>query len=1057
MNTLFLFEARRITRHWPAYLISLVLIFLGIFCGSQFNLSAGKGIYLNSAYTIGFMTGMLSLSIIFFAVIYAVQMLFKDQDSRFDQVLFSFPLTESTYLNGKFGSYFFQTALSFVFLIIGFITGQMTRSGSEMQPGFNLVYYLYPLLIFGILNSFLVCSFLFFISFTSKKKLMTVAGGLLLYVLYMVVLIFSRSPFMAGSLPQSPEAQQISALLDPFGLSSYFFEAGKFSVDQKNTLLVPFTGYLLWNRILFILISGVFLFLTHRMFSFSNASKHGKQKKAEGILPERAKTFNINPVISSQFFGRTASFKSALSYAKVDLIYLFKGIVIPAVVILLLFAVGMEMYAEIEKGIRLPQKYAGSGLMATTISENFHLFGLLISAYFISDLYWRSNSSGFSMIENSTFLSKSRLAGHFLSISVLIFFFTLVLIMEGIIFQAVYDYLHIDWNAYLGIFLFNTFPVILFSGFILLVNDRIRNKFIALGISVLAVFMLAGPVSGKLIPCPLFRIFSDFKGTYSDFNGYGVYAAAFAKRLLFGIGIIVFLWSLNQWLKTRKFNTLSLLFTALLLISGAWTGMSFMKGYIPENKEENMASSVQYEKKFAPYEELPQPEITNVTTEIQLYPSRNSYQITGRYTLANLSGKPISRILINFNPDLETESAFLKTESEAIKITGSSPEIILKHPLQPGSTASLNFKLNYHWYAVNGHQSFNAVIENGSFMRISRYYPLIGYQKDYEIQDEHLRKKNNLGKLAPLKKPEAPEVFKNDFIDLDMTVSTEAGQTAIGTGDLVKKWNHSGRSYFRYQANRIPFRFAVSSAFYRIKTIQYKGIAINLFYHKKHFENADHLLNNAKLTLEYCIHNFGKYPFKTVNFAEISSFTKGFAATAYPSAVFMPEDMVFHANIHADKEQDVINELAGHELSHLWWGNSQINPDNREGAVMLTETLAMYTEMMLYKKMHGRKKMKERLEVHQQIYDNEKGLSEDLPIYRATADTPHISYSKGAVAMVKLSELIGEDKVNAALKNFLQSSQYPKKPSSQDLLNEFYKVSPDAVTKKKMDTLFKTI
>lgn len=64
----------------------------------------------------------------------------------------------------------------------------------------------------------------------------------------------------------------------------------------------------------------------------------------------------------------------------------------------------------------------------------------------------------------------------------------------------------------------------------------------------------------------------------------------------------------------------------------------------------------------------------------------------------------------------------------------------------------------------------------------------------------------------------------------------------------------------------------------------------------------------------------------------------------------MPEDMVFHANIHADKKQDIINELAGHELSHLWWGNSLINPDEREGAVMLTETLAMYTEMMLYKK-----------------------------------------------------------------------------------------------------------
>lgn len=70
--------------------------------------------------------------------------------------------------------------------------------------------------------------------------------------------------------------------------------------------------------------------------------------------------------------------------------------------------------------------------------------------------------------------------------------------------------------------------------------------------------------------------------------------------------------------------------------------------------------------------------------------------------------------------------------------------------------------------------------------------------------------------------------------------------------------------------------------------------------------------------------------------------------------------------------------------------------------------------------------MMERIQVHQQIYDNEKGLSENIPIYKATGDVPHISYSKGAVAMVKLSDLIGEGKVNAALKNFLRNQAYPK-------------------------------
>ncbi|MGL6125560.1 MAG: aminopeptidase, partial [Chryseobacterium artocarpi] len=248
MNAIFSFEARRNTKHWLMYLIALILVFLGIFCGNQFNLSVGEGIYLNSPYTIGFMTGMLSLSIIFFATIYALQILFKEQDSKFDTVLFSYPLSKHTYLKGKFGIYFLQTFLSFVFLMLGFIIGQNLRNGSEIQTGFNSIHYLYPLCIFGFMNTFLVCSFLFLLSFTRRKKLLVVIGGLLLYVLYMIILLFSNSPFMAGSIPQPLETQQISAILDPFGLSSYFMEARSLTAKQKNTQIVPITGYLLFNR-----------------------------------------------------------------------------------------------------------------------------------------------------------------------------------------------------------------------------------------------------------------------------------------------------------------------------------------------------------------------------------------------------------------------------------------------------------------------------------------------------------------------------------------------------------------------------------------------------------------------------------------------------------------------------------------------------------------------------------------------------------------------------------------------------------------------------------------
>lgn len=1059
MNALLLFEVGRSSSRWPIYLITSVLILAGVFCGNQFNLTVGEGIYLNSPYTIGYMTGILSLIIIFLAIIYAGQILFRDWDSRFDVLIFSYPISKRVYLQGRFLAFFLQTFLSFIFLITGFVIGQNFRAGSEMQPSFNFFHYLYPLLVFGGTNSFLICSFLFFVSFSTKRKLTVVIGGLFLYVVYMIILIFSNSPFMSGSLPQSQEAQQLSALTDPFGISAYFFEAKNLSVSQKNEVPVPFSGYFLINRMIFSVAALLFLFFSYRFFSFSSiAVNKNRNRIRSNTAPSAMPYKNISEdfTATTSLFDFKAEIESVLSFAKIDLIYLFKSIIIVAASILLLFFIGMEMYAEIEKGIRLPQNYASSGLMSVAILENFYFFGILIMVYFINDLYWRSHSSGFSLIEKSNYFFTSKLTGHFLSASILLFFLSFLLIMEGVAFQLVYGYFHIDWNAYAGVILFNTFPLIIFAAFILLVNDNIKNRFAALGVSVLIAYTLTTPVSKKIIAYPLLRIFSDYRGTYSDFNGYGIYVQSFAERLLFGAGLLSFLWLVNEWTKTKKQNSKKIIIPFILLVAGSFAGHLFMKDYIAENEDDKILQSVRYEQKFKKYEQLPQPIVTDVVTQIHLYPSENSYTVNGTYQLINQTEKPVQKILINFHHDLKIESAVFRTASESKKIDQHISEIYLKHPLKPGEKANLDFKISYHWFAVNGHDPFNAIIANGSFMRISRYFPAFGYQNNNEIDDKKKRAEFKLRKQPELKRSDAPEVFRKDFINLDMTVSTEKEQSAVGTGDLIDSYSKNNRNYFRYKAGNIPFRFAISSAKYQVKSIVYKGITINVLYHEKHSENVEHLIENVKRTLDYCTRNFDKYPYKTVNFAEVSSFTQGFAATAYPSAVFMTEDLLFHANIHADKQQDVINELAGHELSHLWWGNSNIDPDDREGAVMLTETLAMYTEMMLYKKMHGRKKMMDKIQMHQQIYDREKGLSQNQPLCKVKAENTHISYSKGAVAMVRLSDIVGEEKVNKALRNFLLNNQYPKKPSSSDLLREFYAISPDESVRKKIKVLFES-
>ncbi|MCB0537941.1 MAG: aminopeptidase [Bacteroidetes bacterium] len=1058
MNAIFQFQLKHSGNRYVLSLTGAMLLFVGWFCGYKFNLTAGEGIYLNSPYTIGFMMALLSLSIIFLAILYAMEILFKEWDTKFDIMLFSYPITLKTYLIGKFSTFTLKTFLSFFILIVGFVIGQNLRTGSEMQEGFNLWFYLYPFLIFGVLNCLFICSFLFMVAYTTRKKLLVVVGGLLLYVLYMVLLVFSNSPFMAGSTPQSIEIQQLSSIIDPFGASAYFFDARYFNVEQKNQFITPFSGFLALNRMIYALFSLVFLWMTYRYYSLTKkiGKKALKQKNQKvGVAIRRLTKVKV-PTVDFSF---KTEFKSILSFAKLDLIYLFKGVTIVAVSILLVFFVGMEMYAAIDKGIRLPQYYASSGLLATSISQSFHLLGAFILVYFVNDIYWRSNAAGFYLIEQSTFFSKTKLKGHLVSIGVLLMFLTTILVVLALLFQISYGYTQIDWLAYLGVVLFNTIPLFLFGALLLLINNAISNKYVALGISILLVIIFATPLVRMLLSYPLIHVFSGFKGVYSDLNGYGVYLSAFSSRLCFGVSLLGLLWIVNSYSKSKQWTKIKSVFVIVFLGLGVFSGVNFMKGYTPKNEDSKMKEAVNYEKKYRHYQNISQPTVVDVDTKIDLFPSKNSYNIQGKYVVQNLTGEPIHSLLLNFHSDLELEEATFKVHGEDILIDELITELQLGKPLLPNKTAVLDFKLSYKWYAVNGHQSFNAIVGNGSFMRISNYYPVLGYQsdKEIEIEDEQKRKEYQLGAQTGLKPLEMPEVINHDFINLKMIVSTEGVQTPIGTGNVVRSWSDNGRTFVQHKVDSIPFRFAIASAEYKKQSLSHRNITIEVLYDDMHFENVDRLLKNAKLSLDYCIDNFGTYPFEKISFVEVSSFTSGFAATAYPSAVFMTENLIFHANIESDPSKDVINELAGHELSHIWWGNSLINPDIREGASMLTETLAMYTEMMIYKRLYGEERMKERLEIHQQIYENEKGLYGDSPLFKVPYGATHLAYSKGAVAMVELSKLIGEDKVNQALKNFLNNNRYPKKPTSLDLLNEFYKVTLDSNLKLQIEALFKEI
>ncbi len=1048
MKTLILFDLKSYCKNWRFLFLVAALIAFGMFAGSNANFIIRDKIAYNSSYQITFITAFLSLTSIFFSTLFSAQLALKEIDFNLNLIYFSLPISKKKFLSSRFLSVFILSFGFMVLLTISFFIGREFNCKDMLSENFNVFFYILPILFFTLINTFFVVAVTISVAWFTKNKLFVYISGLLLYIFYMVTMIFTNSPFMAKNLPQSKNAQIISGIFDPFGLSAFFYESTHLSISERNSNLLEVNGILLSNRIGILIFSIVLLILVTKRFSVSKKVKSSKTKDA--LIESYKATFKF---VSTEKSNKV-KLQSLFSFVKINWIYVVKSIPFILIILCLLFGIGMEIYAEIEKGVRLPQKYASSGLMVSTIIQNFYVLGALILVFYGNDLFWRSKNSNFHFIEEITPNFSIKFWSIWFTLIGLSIVFTTVLILEGIVFQILYNYQIIEWKVYAKTFLFTTFPLILVSGFTLIFQKLIKNKYLALAISGVFVLLSTTSLVKSILKYPLLKILHTISFDYSDMNGFGSYENAFIQRLSFGFVLVLFLLYLIYQSKKSVTKISFWLITFCCVGIATLLGKNIVRGYDSKDKNLEEIAQVNYEKQYRIFQNKPQPTITSITTRVDLFPSENAYAIKGNYILENKTNKSIKEILFNFSDDFEINKAVIQTENGAISITNQYQIIQLKKLFLPNQKMRFDFELLYKWKPVNGHKSFNAIVENGSFMRISRYYPQIGYDASNEIEEESIRKLHKLGKRTEVKKLEAPKVLNDDFISLDMTVSTEKNQTVIGMGELTKQWKEKNRNVFQYKVNAIPFRFAISSATYAVKKETYKGKSFEIYYHPTHSENVAHLTKNAKITMDYCETNFGNYPFKTIRFAEISGFTKGFAATAYPATIYMAEDLIFHCNIKADKQQDVINELAGHELAHLWWGNSQIDPDEREGNAMLTETLAMYTELMLLKKMYGKQKALESIALHQDIFDSEKGFSGDVPLIKVTGDLAHISYSKGVVAMHKLSELLGEEKVNLALRNFLNKHKYPNlKPISTDFLEEVYRVS-NKKQHKQIRTLF---
>lgn len=83
--------------------------------------------------------------------------------------------------------------------------------------------------------------------------------------------------------------------------------------------------------------------------------------------------------------------------------------------------------------------------------------------------------------------------------------------------------------------------MILVSGFTLIFQKIIKNKYLALAVSGIFVLMMTTTLGKSIVKYPLLKFLHTISIDYSDMNGFGSYENAFIQRLLSGFVIVLFL------------------------------------------------------------------------------------------------------------------------------------------------------------------------------------------------------------------------------------------------------------------------------------------------------------------------------------------------------------------------------------------------------------------------------------------------------------------------------------------------------------------------------------
>ena len=1052
LRKLLAFELKLHTRQIGFWLALIVMIAIGVLFSSHedfaIGVAGGERVKVNGAIPIALTISAFSLFSIFFAAVFVVTGVMRDDTHKSVEIVHATPVKTKDIVLSRMLGVWIVTIISLSGLVIGTMAGPFMPWGdAETFKSFNLIHYLQPFFLFIIVNALIVSGIYTAIAVTTRNRALVYVSAVGLLVLYLV------GSVIVGERPD----EWIAALADPFGSSSLAVETQYWPAAEQNENMTPFTGWVGINRLIYGLL-GLALF--GLSFIFSTRGIHlrkGKRRMdhaAPATIPTQVKA--VKPDLGAGFtlkaFWTRIKFEY-LSTVRSTAFVILLGIALALFGLVLLVTMFMGASTTLPTSSFMTQIALGSLLFPM----------LIIMVFFGSDIMWRDRTANLHGILDATPVRNSSLLfAKWGALALLLLTLILGLLAAGMIAQLGFGWGRVPVVplTFLAIGIVSFFVGFFFQGMLVMfLQNFMPGRIIGMLVSGAVLIGLIFFIGQLPFYHPLMNFGDVGAGSYSEMAGFSN-PKSFGWEFAYWMGLILILGALSMWvwrrgyqidLKTRLGNigkrmSLPSIATAIVgLLAFVGFGYAGLQSYKAENymnSDQREANQAEFEKLVKDIWQNPEPRITKVSVDADFYPNKQTAEFRGKYTIDNPHDKPIilTTVFSGVGPDNMT-----KLDIEGAKVLEGdklSDELREKHavqqvkfdpPLAPGESRYVTFTTQF----VDSTLTENSdIVLNGTFVNNTDALLVFGNLEAGFLSDPDKRRKYELGDRVEWPERDDMEARRYnlltgfsgyaDYVDFDARICTVESQIPVAPGKFRSESVENGRRCRSYKSiNPIHNFFSFMTAEYEVRKDIWNNpngddVELEIYFHPAHDFNIDIMFDAMKTSMDTYTDVFSPYQYAQLRIMEFpfASFAQAFAGTVpFSENIGFVQDP---GDAEDPERVDFATYVTMHEIGHQWFAHQVIGAYTK-GSNLLSEGLTENATMLAYERHYDFAKARR---VHEersiiQYLTTRTFERDEEPVLAEAEGQGYLNYQKTSWVFWGMRHMMGNDNIQRAVKRFL--------------------------------------